>query len=377
MAGNGGRETKRRNPGDCRGAEKKGAGMKEQKTAVGVLRETARTGGEGGRGTDVQAFLALLPARVQAALTGAALDRRDFWGRALEVRLRVGRFCSVCLDGKNLVLPVMLTPAEGEDLLRRMCDGSVYAHRETLSAGFVTLRGGIRVGIAGTAVYENGAPAGLRAPTAFCVRIAHEVPEAADTAYEAFVRLAPTAGMLIFAPPGGGKTTLLRSLATRLACNGRRVVLLDASGEFSGLPFPRGAMLDILSGYRQADGLPRAVRTLSPEVLIADEIATAEESDAILSVAGCGVPLVASTHAATLAGALSRPAIRRLSESGIFGAYAGIRREGDSFLTEVTYAVGNPTGPVPAGRATSFCGVARAVADSGEKRPGEPAESAR
>ncbi len=268
------------------------------------------------------------------AIEAQAGSRRELYGRLSEIRLRAGRFASLTVAGENLMLPATLTEGELSSLLTAFCDGSLYAHRETLAEGYLDLGGGIRCGVCGRAVREGGRVVGVRDVTSLVLRLPHPVPTAGEHAEQIFRSLGGR-GLLIYSPPGVGKTTLLRDLGRRLAC-GRppmRVAVIDSRGELSGGEYGRGARVDLLVGYPKATGLELAVRTLSPEVILLDEIGSRREAEAILAASGCGIPLVATAHAATARELAHRPAIRPLLRAGLFGRLIGLYREGGEVLS--------------------------------------------
>lgn len=265
------------------------------------------------------ALAACLPARIirrAEELAAAGLFRG---GELSEIRLRTDRPASLTAAGQNLMLPDVLTPAELADCVTSLCRGSVYAHDDTIRQGYIRFEGGIRVGICGTRLGD-----GVREFTSLCIRVPHAVRDVSEPILRYFGgRLL---SLLIYAPPGVGKTTLLRDLAAKLART-RRVVLLDTRGELYLPDMFAGTLCDVLVGYGRAEGMEIAARTMSPEVIVCDELGDAEEARQILSAQHTGVPVIASAHASDVPSLLARPGIRMLHDSRIFDAYAGIRRE--------------------------------------------------
>jgi stage III sporulation protein AA len=135
-------------------------------------------------------------------------------------------------------------------------------------------------------------------------------------------------GVLIYSPPGVGKTTLLRSVAYKMASgiSPWRVSIIDTRGELALSFDGSGATVDLLTGYPKSVGIEIAARTMNPELMVCDEIGDAEEARAIIGAQNCGVPLLASAHGADLGGLLRRTGIRELHIAGVFGAYVGIER---------------------------------------------------
>ena len=152
-----------------------------------------------------------------------------------ELRLRRGRVASVTVAGQNLRLSTVLSGKELDDLLFAMCDGSLYAHSETVCQGYLTLQGGIRVGVCGKAGVVDGRITGIFEPTALVVRIPHATPSIGHEIDRLLRKMALCKGVLIYAPPGVGKTTLLRGVIA-LAAGGEhplRVAVVDTRGELS------------------------------------------------------------------------------------------------------------------------------------------------
>ncbi len=279
-----------------------------------------------------------LPAVVMRALPNRLSDeiRRTTSPLGIEeIRMRANRRCSLVVSGKNVMLETVLDRAEIESVLEGMCQGSLYAFSDTINQGYVSLPGGVRVGVCGRAGCEGDRIIGIYEVSSLSVRIPHKSrPQGAEICrlLDSFDR---TSGVLIYSPPGIGKTTLLRSVAVMLASGAwdadalpLRTVVIDTRGELAFASEGRDLCLDVLSGYPRRRGIEIATRCLNAEVIICDEIGDYEEAMSLVASHNCGVPLIASAHAGSVDQLLSRTGLRLLHEARIFGAYVGIERDG-------------------------------------------------
>jgi len=252
--------------------------------------------------------------------------------RLEEIRIRSGSTVYVTLGGRgikrNVSLDCVLSPNEVTRILERMCDGSLYAYKESIVNGYVSLDKGIRVGVCGRASVENGKILGVYNVSSLNIRLpcgeASVDSKLVETVRGAVLR---AEGVLIYSPPSQGKTTLLRSLARSLSGGSSpfRVVLIDTREEIGGLVRGDKLSLDVLSGYPKADGIRIATAFMNPQVIICDEIGTDDEAVAIAQAQNCGVPLVASAHGSLIENVMKRNGMRLLHDVGAFSTYIGIR----------------------------------------------------
>lgn len=228
---------------------------------------------------------------------------------------RDGRFCLRDSDGM-LVSRLML-----DTVFQSICEHSVHSYQADIRQGFVTIAGGSRVGLCGSAVLQNGTVEMLRYISGMNFRIAREMKGcAAELAAQLFGD--GLCGVLVAGPPASGKTTILRDLS-RILGEKYRVSVMDERGELAAVQhgepsFDLGRQTDIFDGYPKALGIAAAVRVMSPEVLLCDEIGGTEETDALLPTLHTGVQLVASVHAGSVAELYARPQIKRLLEANAF-----------------------------------------------------------
>ncbi len=245
-----------------------------------------------------------------------------------EIRLRLCRRASLVAFGKNIMLDTILDKSEMVGILSGICKGSLYAFSETINKGYISLPDGVRVGVCGHAACEGNRIIGVHEVTSLSVRIPHRVRIFGDEICRLLSTLKGGGGILIYSPPGVGKTTLLRSLASQLASGNRprRTAIIDTRGELSFALDGKDLCIDVLSGYPRREGIEIATRSLNAELIICDEIGDYEEAMALVASHNCGVPLIASAHASSINQLLSRSGIRLLHEASIFGAYVGIKR---------------------------------------------------
>ena len=281
-------------------------------------------------------ILACLPRQLQQQITRMRAGQDDLPARLSEIRLRAGHQAALTLDGGNMLLPLTLTEEDVVHTLTALCGGSLYAHANTLRMGYLSAYG-CRIGVAGRAVHDERGVSGLAGFSSLCIRLPPVVPGAGRNAEEAFRLLSCRAGLLIYSPPGGGKTTLLREFARAISAgpNARRTAIIDTRTELYDEAFPAACQVDVLRGYPLAVGIEMATRTLSPQVIVCDEIGSTQEAETLLSVKGCGVPIVASVHASGVEELLARPAVAMLVAGGVFAAHIGIFRHAHSFFYRV------------------------------------------
>ena len=245
-----------------------------------------------------------------------------------EIRIRTGRTAYVTLGGKNIALRCTVSQAEVDDIVLRICDGSLYAHAHTINQGYITLDGGIRVGIVGRAAVEDERVIGVYDVSGLCFRLPHRIRGVGACVSDLLREGGGLGGVLIYSAPGEGKTTLLRCVAAQMSSgiDARRVVVVDTRGELGYSLEGEDLSVDVLSGYPKALGIQIAARSMNAQLIVCDEIGDEAEVRAIIGAQNCGVPLLASAHAASVDGLLKRTGIAALHRACVFGTYVGIER---------------------------------------------------
>ena len=246
-------------------------------------------------------------------------------GRCEEIRLRIGQPLTVTLQGRERTLgDQRLSAEEVKDTLERATEYSVHTFADSLRQGFVTVRGGHRVGVCGQTAVHDGSVCSFRHISSLNIRVARQIAGAADQALldqlqeGAFLHSA-----LVLSPPGRGKTTLLRDIARQLSDSGVRVSLADERSElaalYQGAPqLDVGRHTDVIDGCPKAQAAMMLVKTMSPQLLVLDEITAEPDIRAVTYAAHCGTAVLASAHAWDMDDFRSRPLYRQLLDSGIF-----------------------------------------------------------
>ena len=245
-----------------------------------------------------------------------------------EIRLRRGQLSTITSGGENIPFGRCVPSGEMEMIFESVCGGSVYAHADTIRKGYVTLEGGIRVGVVGRAATDGGRVVGVYDISALSFRLPRRIARVGEPVCELLREQEGTGGVLVFSPPGHGKTTLLRSVIAKMAGGESplRVVVIDTREELCAFLGSEALCVDVLTGYPRPLGIEIAARSMNAQLVVCDEIGEMDEARAIIAAQNCGVPLLATAHASDVAGLLRRSAIFELHRAGVFGAYVGIRR---------------------------------------------------
>lgn len=249
--------------------------------------------------------------------------------QAEELRLRTGFPAAVVgPEGENEI-PSSPVVEEGHlsTVLEVASQSSVHTVLERVRNGFVTVQGGHRIGLCGSAVVEGGTLINFRRLSSLDLRIAREVKGLAREIGPRLFEQGELSSTLIVAPPGAGKTTLLRDLIRCLSDGDgvppRRVGVADERGEvgalWEGCPqMDLGRRTDILDGVPKGKALLFLLRGMNPQVLAADEITHPQDVEAMCQAAGCGVTLLATAHGSDIKGLALRPVYQELLSQGIF-----------------------------------------------------------
>ena len=257
-----------------------------------------------------------------------------------EIRLRSGRAVSLTTSSGNVMLKTVLDRMELETVLQSACEGSLYAHSETLCQGYVTLAGGIRIGVCGRATVVERGILGVRGVTGLNIRLPGFYRRVGAPICRILRSCRGEGGVLIYSAPGVGKTTLLRSVALQMAGGEDpwRVAVVDTRDEIASFLEGNRLCVDVLAGYPKPEGIAIACRTMNAQLILCDEIGEQAEAEAIAAAQNCGVPFVATAHASSIEGLLRRSAILFLHKAHVFSHYVGIERraEGGDFLYTVT-----------------------------------------
>ncbi len=279
--------------------------------------------------TGARHALSFLPDRLADEIVRISSGRVGGVGEIREIRVRCVMRSSFLHGSQCVPLLYAVTEEEMGNIVNKMCDGSLYAHHDSITKGYIPLSYGVRVGVGGEARYEYNSLVGIARARSLVFRIPGHECSFSKELYEAFSGV--ERGMLVYSPPGVGKTTALRALAKGISSgkDARRVCVVDERLEFCDEDYV-GCEVDILKGYKRRLGLEIATRTMSPEVIMIDEIG-ADDTEAIKDTLRCGVPVIATAHASSIEDLKSRSGLASLLSAGVFDVLVGIERQGGKY----------------------------------------------
>lgn len=259
-----------------------------------------------------------------------------------EIRIRIDRPLEIIIAGEPRYPLVngsryIVTKQDAMTLLNKLSDFSLYAFEEELKRGYISIRGGHRVGLAGKVTVEQGSVKAIKEIGSYNIRIARQKIGIARSLVP-FIYQKKWLNTLILGAPQTGKTTLLRDFA-RLISTGcktvnahpKKVGIVDERSEIagcvSGIPqHDLGDRVDVLDACPKAEGMMMMIRSMSPDVLIVDEIGRKEDSEAIVEAMNAGIQMMMTVHAHSLEDLYHRPMIQPLLEIGLFDRFIELTR---------------------------------------------------
>lgn len=279
----------------------------------------------------------------------------DFsWREIEEVRLRTGRRVTVrCHHGEQVLRKGNKEVVLSEEMLHRsvmvLSKSSFYAFEEEMRQGYLTIKGGHRVGLCGETVLEAGQIQTLKNISSLNFRIAREVKGAAVPLLPYLCDENGPRRCLIASPPAVGKTTVLRDLA-RIFGSGDGVAPLNVgiadergeiAGSFLGVPqMDVGERTDVMSGCLKADGVMMLIRAMAPRLVLTDEIGRKNDALALMDALNCGVIVIATAHGASYEELRKRPVIRELLQWKFFERVILIERTRTGIYPKAVYGEG-------------------------------------
>lgn len=244
-----------------------------------------------------------------------------------EIRLRCGQPVSLCYNSgiryvdksgrltDKAERAVRVTRGHINEGMELITSSSVYAVENRIQNGFITLKGGHRVGICGQCVIKNGGISFIDNISGLNYRLARQIKGIADSVIDCIAVGSTIRSTLIAAPPNMGKTTLLRDIIRCLSERGFKVSVVDERSEISGMydgaaTYDLGPNTDILDNSPKAEGIMMMLRSMSPDVIATDEIGGAGDMDAVTAAAVRGVSVITTVHARDIDEVRKNPNIR-------------------------------------------------------------------
>lgn len=247
-----------------------------------------------------------------------------------EIRIRNSKPIILKLNNSEKIINYIVQTEDVLKILQSICENSIYSYQNQICEGFITIKGGHRIGITGSAVIENNKVKNINYISNLNFRIARQIIGCSNNIIKEIINQEENTiyNTLIVSPPGAGKTTLLRDIIRNLSngteeLTGKNIGVVDERGEiaamYKGIPQnDLGIRTDIIENIKKSVGMKMLIRSMAPEIIVADEIGSKEDVQEINYAVCSGIKGIFTAHGNSLEDLKLNPAIAELIDKNIF-----------------------------------------------------------
>jgi len=269
-----------------------------------------------------------------------------------EIRIKINKPILIYLSASEILLPYLVKEEDLKQILVKISNYSLYAYEEEIKQGYITIKGGHRIGIAGECVLVNREIRTIRNISSINIRICREVIGCSNELMKYISDNDRVYNTLIVSPPKCGKTTILRDIARNISdgmpiigLSGKKVSIIDERSEiaacYNGVPqLNVGIRTDVLDNCLKKEGMIMAIRSLSPDILICDEIGTKGDIEALNMAFNSGVNIVVTIHGYSIDDIFNRNIFKDLLENRILERIVILSNRNRVANIEKIYSVG-------------------------------------
>lgn len=248
-----------------------------------------------------------------------------------EIRIRVNRPIILKVRNNNKILNYIITTQDILEIMEKITENSMYSYQKQICSGYITLKGGHRVGISGNVVMEEDKVININYIYSLNFRIARQIIGVSEKIVNEVIYNDNIYNTLIVSPPGAGKTTILRDLIRNISRE-KTVGVVDERGEITAMyknepQNDMGLKVDILSNVSKSVGMKMLVRSMAPDIICADEIGTKEDIEAIKYAITSGVKGIYTAHGESIESINKSPILKELLELNIINKVIILNKE--------------------------------------------------